>query len=89
MNLEEYRRPQYPVHGVPVSELAAALAVVAAAAPAPVGETRVLQLDSRREGYLHVQTGSLLGMRAGCGKDILLMRTDDGWKVVEVSTWRA
>lgn len=89
MNLNEYARREYPILGVPVSELVAALAVVEAAAPAHYGETRVLQLDTRREGYLHIQTGSLTGMRAGGGKDVLLKRTDAGWEVIEVSTWRA
>ena len=89
MNLEDYRHPQYPLPGIPVSALVAALAVVATAVPGATEETRVLRLDTRREGYLFVETGQFSGMRAGCGQHVLLHRTHDGWAVVEVSSWRA
>ncbi|OWK38493.1 hypothetical protein [Fimbriiglobus ruber] len=89
MDWNEYRRPQYPLLGIPVSELTAALAVVAATVPGIGEETRILRMDTRREGYLFVETGRFSGIRAGGGHDILLHRTEDGWVVVNEGSWRA
>jgi hypothetical protein len=62
------------------------LAVVATTIP---GDTRVLRLDTRSDGYLFVETGRLAGPRAGAGRQLLLRRTDAGWVVAEEASWKA
>jgi hypothetical protein len=89
MEWDEYHRPQYPLAGIPVSELIAALAVVAAAVPGEGEEARVMRMDTRREGYLLIQTGRLSGLRAGSGQYFLLHHTAAGWVVVKEVAWRA
>lgn len=88
-NSDDFLRIKYPLAGIPVSDLVAALAVVAAAVPSEHGEPRVLQLDTPQDGMLHVQTGSLAGMRAGSGRHIVLRRTEHGWEIATITTWRA
>jgi hypothetical protein len=82
VDFEAYHRPQYPLAGLPVAELAAALAALPA-------DARVLRLDTRHDGWLFVETGRLSGTRAGSGQQFLLRRTRDGWVVAEVGSWRA
>ena len=82
VKFESYRSTQFPLAGLSLSELAAALAVLPA-------DAQVLRLDTRRDGWLFVQTGRFMGMRAGGGHEFLLRRTPDGWVVAEVGTWRS
>ncbi len=82
VDFEAYRLTMFPIDGLPVSELVAALALLPAGA-------QVLRLDTRRDGWLFVQTGRFSGMRAGGGQQFLLRRTASGWAVAEVGSWRA
>ena len=82
VDFDEYRRTQFPLEGLSVFDLTAALAILPA-------EAQVLRLDTRRDGWLFVETGRLSGMRAGCGSHFLLRRDAAGWVVAEVATWKA
>jgi hypothetical protein len=81
-DFESYRHTQFPLAGLTVSEVTAALAVLPAGA-------LVLRLDTRRDGWLFVQTGRFAGVRAGSGQEFLLRRTVDGWVVEKAGSWRA
>jgi len=82
VDFDAYRRTQFPLAGLSVIDLAAALAILPA-------DAQVLRLDTRRDGWLFVQAGRLSGMRAGCGSNFLLRRDAEGWVVAEVATWKA
>ena len=82
VDFETYRQTQFPLAGLSVSDLASALAILPA-------DAQVLRLDTRREGWLFVETGRLSGMRAGSGRHFLLRRAAAGWIVAEVAVWKA
>ncbi len=82
VNFQTYQRTQFPLVGVSIPELIAALALLPANA-------QIIQLETRRSGWLFVETGRYTGMRAGGGKHYLLQRTPNGWVVAEETTWRA
>lgn len=80
-------RWRYPIDGVSVEDLSAALAAVAASPD--VGEARVLRIEAGHDGHLLVQTGFQAGPRAGSGSYILLRRNETGWAIIEVSRWKS
>lgn len=82
VDFEAYRHTQFPLAGLSVSDLAAALAILPA-------DAQVLRLDTRRDGWLFVETGRFLGIRAGSGRHFLLRRAAAGWVVAEVAVWKA
>lgn len=84
---EEFMRPRYPLNGVSIDDVAAALAVVAASPD--IGQARILQIEAVRDDHLLVRTGFLAGIRAGGGRCVLLRRTETSWTVVEVSRWKS
>ena len=87
MGLEDFMRPQFPLVGLPIADLTAALAHLEL--DPEVDVTRILKGEARHDGHLLVQTGVQSGSRAGAGKCILLRRTDHGWTVMEVGSWRS
>ena len=87
MGLGNFMGRQYPLDGLSVEDLTAALALVAASPD--VGEVRVLRIEAGHDGHLLVQTGFQAGPRAGSGRYFLLRRTETGWAIVEVSRWKS
>jgi hypothetical protein len=87
MGLKDFLRPRFPLVGVGISDLVAALTLLASANE--VGKKQILKVEARQDGHLLIQTGKLLGQRAGCGQEVLLRQSPNGWQIVEVGHWRA
>ena len=68
MDMVDFMRPKYPIEGIPVDDLAAALSVMKASPD--VGDVRVLRIEAMHDGHLLVQTGFQAAIRAGSGKSV-------------------
>lgn len=86
MSLEDFRG-QRPLVGVPIEDLAAAVAALPARPD--FSEARIIQIEGRPKGHLVVKTGHGQGARFGGGKLVLMRRTGAGRDFVEVGLWRS
>lgn len=81
--------PQYPLQGISISDLAAALPVIEEHGRSHPVPARVLQLEVHNNGQLWVRTGTQSCKLSGGGMTLLLAPSANGWKVIEKGPWHS